>query len=45
LVLTVKGRAETVAAIRTGMRQFERGEGIPIEIAAKKLRKRHGVSV
>lgn len=35
-------RAETVAAIRQGMEQFERGEGIPLKQAERRLRKRHG---
>ena len=37
-------RAETVAAIRQGMKEFERGEGIPLEQAERRLRKRHGFS-
>ena len=37
-------RAETVAAIRQGMEQFERGEGIPLEKAERRLRKKHGFS-
>ena len=37
-------RAETLAAIRRGMEQAERGEGIPLEEAAKRLRKKHGFS-
>ncbi len=37
-------RAETVTAIRQGMREFERGEGIPLEKAERKLRKKHGFS-
>jgi prevent-host-death family protein len=37
-------RAETVAAIRQGMEQFERGEGIPLKQAEQRLRKRHGFS-
>jgi PHD/YefM family antitoxin component YafN of YafNO toxin-antitoxin module len=37
-------RAETVAAIRHGMEQAERGEGIPLEEAEKRLRKKHGLS-
>jgi PHD/YefM family antitoxin component YafN of YafNO toxin-antitoxin module len=37
-------RAETVAAIRQGMREFERGEGIPLEKAERQLRKKHGFS-
>ena len=35
-------RAETIAAIRQGIAQFERGEGIPLEDAERKLRKKHG---
>ena len=37
-------RAETVAAIRQGMEQFERGEGIPLKQAERRVRKRHGFS-
>ena len=37
-------RAETPAAIRQGMEQFERGEGIPLKQAERRLRKRHGFS-
>ncbi len=37
-------RAETIAAIREGMEQFERGEGIPLKQAERRLRKRHGFS-
>ena len=37
-------RAETVAAIRQGMKQFERGEGIPLKQAERRLRKRLGFS-
>lgn len=37
-------RAETVAAIREGIQQFERGEGIPLVKAEKRLRKKHGFS-
>ena len=36
--------AETVAAIRAGMNQFTRGEGIPLARAAARLRKKHGFS-
>jgi PHD/YefM family antitoxin component YafN of YafNO toxin-antitoxin module len=36
--------AETLAAIRKGIGQFERGEGIALEEAEKKLRKKHGFS-
>src|SRR5438445_9453728 len=35
-------RAETLAAIRRGRDQFERGEGIPLAAAEKRLRKKHG---
>ena len=37
-------RAETIAGIREGMAQFDRGEGIPLEKAARKLRGKHGFS-
>ena len=37
-------RAETVAAIRRGIEQAERGEGIPIDEAEKRLSKKHGFS-
>ena len=37
-------RAETVAAIRQGMEQFERGERIPLKQAEQRPRKRHGFS-
>jgi prevent-host-death family protein len=37
-------RAETVAAIRQGMEQFDRGEGIPLKQAERQLRKKHGFS-
>ena len=37
-------RAETVAAIRQGMEQFKRGEGIPLKKAEQRLRRRHGFS-
>jgi len=37
-------RAETVAAIRQGMEQFDRGEGIPLRQAERRLRRRHGFS-
>ncbi len=35
-------RAETLAAIRQGMEQIGRGEGIPLEKAEKRLRNKHG---
>jgi len=37
-------RAETVAAIREGIEQLERGEGIPLQQAARRFRKKHGFS-
>jgi PHD/YefM family antitoxin component YafN of YafNO toxin-antitoxin module len=37
-------RAETLAAIRQGMKQFERGQGIPLQQAERRLRKKHGFS-
>ena len=36
--------AETVAAVRRGLEQADRGEGIPLEEAARQLRKKHGFS-
>jgi len=36
--------AEVVAAYREGMAQFERGEGIPLEEAMGRIRKKHGFS-
>ena len=44
LMLDRLERAETVAAIRRGMEQAERGEAIPLEEAEKRLRKKHGFS-
>jgi prevent-host-death family protein len=37
-------RAEALAAIRKGMEQFDRGKGIALGEAEKKLRKKHGFS-
>jgi prevent-host-death family protein len=37
-------RAETLAGIRRGIEQFERGEGIPLDEAEKQLRAKHGFS-
>lgn len=37
-------RAETAAALRRGMEQSQRGEGIPLEEAEERLRKKHGFS-
>lgn len=36
--------AETIAAIRRGMEQAKRGEGIPLEEAERRLREKHGFS-
>ena len=36
-------RAETLAAIRRGVEQTGRGEGIPLEEAQKRLRNKHQV--
>jgi len=44
LMLDRLERAETVAAIRRGMEQADRGEAIPLEEAEKRLRKKHGFS-
>ena len=44
LMLDRLERAETVAAIRRGMEQTGRGEGIPLKEAEKRLRKKHGFS-
>jgi len=37
-------RAETIAGIREGMKQFEFGDGIALDEAEKSLRKKHGFS-
>jgi PHD/YefM family antitoxin component YafN of YafNO toxin-antitoxin module len=37
-------RAETVAALRQGIEQFERGEGISLKQAERRLRQKHGFS-
>ena len=37
-------RAEAIAAIRQGIEESERGEGIPIDKAERKLRRKHGFS-
>lgn len=37
-------RAETAAAIRQGMEQIARGEGISLKQAERRLRKKHGFS-
>jgi prevent-host-death family protein len=44
LMLDRLERAETVAAIRRGMEQAERGEAIPLEEAEERLRKKPGFS-
>lgn len=44
LMLERLERAETVAAIRHGIEQAERGEAIPLEEAEKQLRNKHGFS-
>src|SRR5438445_587152 len=44
LLLERLERAETIAAIRRGMEQAERGESIPLAEAAKRLRLKHGFS-
>ena len=37
-------QAETLAAIRRGIEQSDRGEAIPLEDAESRLRKKHGFS-
>ena len=37
-------RAETFSALRRGQEQLQRGEGIPLAAAEKRLRKKHGFS-
>ena len=37
-------RAETVAAVRQGIDEFERGEGRPAREALEELRRKHGLS-
>ena len=37
-------RAESIAALRQGMEEFEQGEGIALKEAEKKLRTKHGLS-
>jgi prevent-host-death family protein len=44
LILERLERAETLAAIRRGVERFERGEGIPLDEAEDRLRKKHGFS-
>ena len=44
LLLERLERAETLAAIRRGMEQAERGGGIPLAQAEESLRQKHGFS-
>ena len=44
LILERLERAETLASIRRGMEQFDRGEGIHLDQAEEQLRKKHGFS-
>jgi PHD/YefM family antitoxin component YafN of YafNO toxin-antitoxin module len=44
LILERLDRAETLAAIKRGMEQFDRGQGISLDKAEKQLRKKHGFS-
>ncbi len=44
LMLERLERAETVAAIRRGMEQSDRGEGISLDETEMRLRKKHGFS-
>jgi PHD/YefM family antitoxin component YafN of YafNO toxin-antitoxin module len=44
LMLERLERAETIAGIRRGIEQAERGEGISLSEAEQKLRKKHGFS-
>ena len=37
-------RAETIAGIREGMKQFEPRDGIALDEAERRLRKKHGFS-
>lgn len=37
-------RAETIAGIREGMKQFDLGDGIALDEAEKRLRKKYGFS-
>lgn len=37
-------RAEAIAAIRNGIEQIDRGEGISLDAAEGRLRKKHGFS-
>lgn len=44
LILDRLDRAETIAALRQGLVEADRGECLPLEVAAKRLRRKHGVS-
>jgi prevent-host-death family protein len=44
LILERLDRAETLAAIKRGIEQFEGGKGIPLDKVEKQLRKKHGFS-
>lgn len=44
LMLERLERAETLGAIRRGIEQLDRGEGIPLDEAEDRLRKKHGLS-
>jgi prevent-host-death family protein len=44
LMLERLERAETVAAIRRGLEQSKGGDGIPLDKAEMRLRKKHGFS-
>jgi hypothetical protein len=37
-------RAEAIAAIRKGMKEFERGLGITLDVAERRLRRKHSLS-
>lgn len=39
-----RARAEDVEAIRQGMEEFDRGEGISARVALEELRQKHGIS-
>ncbi len=39
-----RARAKEVEAIRQGMDEFERGEGLPARAALEDLRQKHGIS-
>ncbi len=40
----LREEAETVAAVREGLESMQRGEGIPLEEAARELRARHQIA-